>query len=159
MVQILKYVYILTFFLVVATVVSAQDTQVQVTGIEIFVEKRCYTCHTIKSESEKVEIAKQEFAKSKGVELKEDDDEKEESKGGDLSDVGNQRNKEWLTDFVKTPKNFFKGDSKCKRLAKKKYRKRFKGSDEEYEILITYLSTLKYGNQQDADFESCLKEE
>ncbi len=159
MVQIYRYVYVLALLFVISAVSYAQDADVQKQGQEIFIEKRCYTCHTIKAQSAEIEAAKVAFAESKGVELKEDKDEKEKSKGGDLSDIGNVRDQKWLSEYVKNPKKYFKSESKCKKLAKKKYRKRFKGSDEEYEVLITYLTTLKYGNMKEADFESCLIEE
>ena len=141
----------------------AQDNEAAENGRKMFIEKRCYTCHTINAEGDAIQKEKEAFAKSKGVDLKSDEeddgDEKHKSKGGDLSDVGNERDQKWLTDFVKAPKKFFKSDAKCKKLAKKKYRKRFKGSDEDYEVLITYLTTLKYGDMQEEDIESCLIEE
>lgn len=155
--QIYRYVYVLAFLFLISTASYAQDTSVD--GPAVFVESRCYTCHTIKAQSAEIEAAKTAFAESKGVELKEDEDEKDESKGGDLSDIGNERDQEWLTDYVKNPKKFFKSESKCKKLAKKKYRKRFKGSDEHYEVLIVYLTTLKYGDMREEGFESCLIEE
>lgn len=154
--QVYKYVYILVLLLVSFTVSQAQESSAD--GPTIFVESRCYTCHTIKAQSEEIEAAKVAFAESKGVELKEDDDD-DESKGGDLSDVGNERDQKWLSDFLKDPKDFFKGDAKCKKLAKKKYRKRFKGSDEQYEVLVTYMASLKSGDMQEEGFESCLVEE
>jgi cbb3-type cytochrome oxidase cytochrome c subunit len=160
--QIYRYVYVLAFFFVISAASYVQGADAQKQGQEIFVESRCYTCHTIKAQSAEIEAAKAAFAESKGVELKEDEedgDEKDESKGGDLSNVGNERDQQWLSDFVKNPKEFFNSDAKCKKLAKKKYRKRFKGSDEQYEVLITYLTTLKYGDMQEAGFESCLIEE
>jgi cbb3-type cytochrome oxidase cytochrome c subunit len=136
----------------------AQDGSVQQKGITIFVEKRCYTCHTVKAESAQVEAAKEAFAKSKGVELKESEEDKDESKGGDLSNVGADRDAKWLTDFIKNPKDYFKDTPDCKKLAKKKDRKKFKGTDAEFQDLLAWLETLKYGNMQEAGFESCLKE-
>ncbi len=156
--QIYRYVYVLAFLFLISTASYAQDASVD--GPTVFVESRCYTCHTIKAQSTEIEAAKTAFAESKGVDLKEDDDdEKDESKGGDLSNIGAERDQEWLTDYVKNPKKFFKSDAKCKKLAKKKYRKRFKGSDEQYEVLIVYLATLKYGDMREEGFESCLIEE
>jgi len=160
--QIYRYVYVLAFLFVISAASYTQGADAQKQGQEIFVESRCYTCHTIKAQSDEIEAAKAAFAESKGVELKEDEedgDKKDESKGGDLSDIGNERDQKWLTDYVKNPKKFFKSDAKCKKLGKKKYRKRFKGSDEEYEVLIVYLTTLKYGDMREAGFESCLIEE
>lgn len=156
MVQIHRYVYILIFLAAFTTGVYAQDSSAD--GPTIFVEGRCYTCHTIKAQSEEIEAAKVAFAESKGVELKEKD-EKEEAKGGDLSNVGAIRSQEWLTKFLKDPKDYFKDTRECKKEAKKKYRKRFKGSDEQFEVLVTYLTTLKYEDMQEEGFESCLVEE
>lgn len=153
--QIYRYVYVLV--LLVTSLTIADNLSLAADGPTVFVEGRCYTCHTIKAQSEEIEAAKVAFAESKGVEIKKD--EKEEAKGGDLSNVGNQRDKQWITDFLKDPKPFFKDSAACKKEAKKKYRKRFKGSDEEFEILVTYISSLKYGDMQEAGFESCLIEE
>src|SRR5512139_1658346 len=108
MVQIHGYVYLLAFLFLVPAVGFAQDSSVEQKGIAVFVEKRCYTCHTVKAEAAQIEEAKAAFAKTKGVEVKEDAEEKEESKGGDLSNVGADRDANWLTDFIKNPKNYFK---------------------------------------------------
>ena len=159
MVQIYRYVYVLAFLFVISASSYAQDADVQKQGQALFIEKRCYTCHTIKAQAAEIEAAKAAFAESKGVELKEKDDDKDKSKGGDLSNVGSERDKQWITDFVKNPKKFFNSESKCKKLAKKKYRKRFKGSDQDFEVLVTYITTLKYGDMQEEGFESCLIEE
>lgn len=153
--QIYRYVYILVF--VVSTFIIANTHSSASDGPAVFVEGRCYTCHTIKAQSAEIEAAKVAFAESKGVELKED--EKEEAKGGDLSNVGNLRDKKWITDFLKDPKPFFKDSAACKKEAKKKYRKRFKGSDENFEVLVTYIASLKYGDMQEEGFESCIIEE
>lgn len=158
MVQIHGYVYVLALLLMIPAAAYAQDGSVQEKGIAVFVEKRCYTCHTVKAEAAQVEAAKAAFAKSKGVELKESEEDKDESKGGDLSNVGADRDAKWLTDFIKNPKDFFKDTPDCKKLAKKKDRKKFKGTDAEFQDLLSWLETLKYGNMQEAGFESCLKE-
>jgi cbb3-type cytochrome oxidase cytochrome c subunit len=153
--QIYRYVYVLV--LLVTSLTIADNLSLAADGPTVFVEGRCYTCHTIKAQSEEIEAAKVAFAESKGVELKESD--KEDSKGGDLSNVGSLRDKQWIADFLKDPKPFFKDSAACKKEAKKKYRKRFKGSDEEFEVLVTYIASLKYGDMQEEGFESCLIEE
>jgi len=158
MVQIHGYVYVLALFLMIPAAAYAQDGSVQQKGIAIFVEKRCYTCHTVKAESAQIEAAKEAFAKSKGVELKESAEDKDESKGGDLSNIGADRTQEWLTKFLKNPKDYFKDTPDCKKLAKKKERKKFKGTDAEFQDLVAWIETLKSGNKQEAGFESCLKE-
>jgi len=153
--QIYRYVYVLVLLVSSLTIANAQSSAAD--GPTIFVESRCYTCHTIKGQADEIEAAKIAFAESKGVEIKESD--KEDAKGGDLSNVGNLRDKQWITDFLKDPKPFFKDSASCKKQAKKKYRKRFKGSDADFEVLVTYMSSLKYGNMQEEGFESCLIEE
>lgn len=158
MVQIHGYVYVLAFSLMLTAAGFAQESSVEQKGIAVFVEKRCYTCHTVKAEAAQIDEAKAAFAKSKGVEVKEDAEEKEESKGGDLSNVGADRDAKWLTDFIKNPKDYFKDTPECKKLAKKKDRKKFKGTDAQFQDLLAWLETLKYGNKQEADFQSCLKE-
>jgi len=141
-------------------IVWSQEKKAEQTGRKIFVENRCYTCHTIIKESTEIETEKELFAKAKGVAIKEDEEEDEEEgkKGGDLSNVGAQRNPKWIKDVSKDPKSYFKDDTECQRLAKKKYRKRFKGSEKELDILVLYLSSLKYEEQQEEGFKSCLKE-
>jgi len=156
--QVCIYVLLLTIFFIYPTLLRSESNTVKETGRKIFVESRCYTCHTIKSEAAQIEKEKEAFAKAKGVELKDDDDDgDDEKKGGDLSNVGKNRDSEWLTEFVQKPKNYFKTEADCKKIAKKKYRKRFKGSEEELNTLVTYLTSLKYEKQGEVS-ESCLKD-
>ncbi len=157
--QIFRYIFILTFLVIYSGLSFAEDTKINEQGRKIFIESRCYTCHTIKSEATQIEKEKEAFAKSKGVELKDEDSKEgdDEKKGGDLSDVGNERDSEWLTKFVTKPKEYFKDEADCKKIAKKKYRKRFKGSEEGLITLVTYLLSLKYEKQGEVS-ESCLKD-
>ncbi len=150
------YALLLTIFFIYPTLLRGEGNAA---GRKIFVESRCYTCHTIKAEAAQIEKEKEAFAKAKGVELKDEDSKKgdDEKKGGDLSDVGKNRDSEWLTEFVQKPKNYFKTEADCKKIAKKKYRKRFKGSEEELITLVTYLASLKYEKHGEGS-ESCLKE-
>lgn len=136
----------------------AQDNEVAENGRKMFIEKRCYTCHTINAESDAIQKEKVAFAKSKGVELKSDDDD-DEGIAPDLSDIGTKRDAESITAFLKNPKKSFKDTPVCKSNAKKKYRKRFKGSPEELDVLVIYLSSLNYDPYTEEDFVSCLKEE
>jgi len=136
----------------------AQDNEASENGRKMFIEKRCYTCHTINAEADAIQKEKEAFAKSKGVELK-SDEEDDEGIAPDLSDIGTKRDAESITAFVKNPKKYFKDTPVCKSNAKKKYRKRFKGSPEELDVLIIYLSSLNYDSYTKEDFDSCLKEE
>lgn len=147
-----------TVLVIFVSMASAQDESAKDSGRKIFIEKRCYTCHTINGEADAIQKAKEAFAKSKGVELKEDEKE-DEGIAPDLSDIGNKVDAEFLNSFLKNPKKYFKNTPVCKSNAKKKYRKRFKGSDEELQILVVYLSGLNYDSYTEEDFESCLKEE
>ena len=160
MVYVYRNVYILALLLAVPGSAFAQGGSVQEKGIEVFVEKRCYTCHTVKAEAAQVDAAKAAFAASKGVELKESDDEDDkDSKGGDLSDIGAAKDAQWLSAFLKNPKDYFLDTPACKKLARQKDRKRFRGTDAELNDLTAWLVTLKYGDMQDPEFENCLKEE
>lgn len=157
--QIFRYIFILTFLVIYSGLSSAEDTKINDQGRKTFIESRCYTCHTIKAEAAQIEKEKEAFAKAKGVELKDEDSKEgdDEKKGGDLSDVGKNRDSKWLTEFVQKPKDYFKDESDCRKIAKKKYRKRFKGSEKELNALVTYLTSLKYEKQGEVS-ESCLKD-
>ena len=157
--QIFRYIFILTFLVIYSGLSFAEDTKINDQGRKTFIESRCYTCHTIKAEAAQIEKEKEAFAKAKGVELKDEDSKEgdDEKKGGDLSDVGKNRDSKWLTEFVQKPKDYFKDESDCRKIAKKKYRKRFKGSEEELYTLVTYLTSLKYEKQGEVS-ESCLKD-
>jgi len=154
MVKIYTYIYVLVLLTAFSVGAYAQDTD----GPTIFVEHRCYTCHTINAQESEVKAAMDAFAKSKGVPPKDIHEEKE-PKGGDLSNVGAIRTKEWFTKFLKDPKPYFKDTPDCQDKARQKYRKRFKGPHEQFEKLVTYLTTLKYGNMQDKGFQQCLKKQ
>lgn len=154
--QLSRYFFTIATFLLLASQGLAQDIN---NGRTVFVENRCYKCHTVQSEASQIEKEIAKFAESMGVEAKANDDDEEDKTGGDLSHVGKIRDKAFLKKFVQDPRDHFKDSFDCQRTAKKKYRKRFKGSDAELKSLVAYLSSLKYENQNPADFESCLKEE
>ena len=149
--QVYRFIFILSIIGLFTSISIAED------GRKLFVEHRCYTCHTINAESAEIQKEMEAFAKAKGVELKETDEEAGSQKH-DLSNIGNERNSEWLTSFLKSPKEYFKDSADCKKLARKKERKKFKGSDEDLKILVNYLASLKYGDQSKGEPESCLKE-
>lgn len=128
-------------------------------GVKVFIEKRCYTCHTINAKSAEVEKEKAAFIKESGAEAEEEGEgDDKETRGGDLSDVGKKRDAAWLTDFLKSPKGQFKDDADCQREAKKKDRKKFKGTPEELNSLMALLQSLKQEAKQVPGFKSCLKE-
>jgi cbb3-type cytochrome oxidase cytochrome c subunit len=126
-------------------------------GVKVFVEKRCYTCHTVSARASDVDKQKAAFIKSMGAEP-EEAGEARETKGGDLSDVGKKRDRAWLQTFLKNPKPGFKADGDCQQEAKKKDRKKFKGTPEEFDALLTFLTSLKQDAKQAPGFTSCLKE-
>lgn len=159
MAHIFRTVITMTVLIVLSGLATAQDSEVKENGRKIFIEKRCYTCHTINAEADAIQKEKEAFAKSKGVELKTNDEERDEGIAPDLSDVGNKVDAEFLKSFLKNPKKYFRDTPICQSNAKKKYRKRFKGTSEEFETLVLYLSSLKYDSYTEEDFESCLIEE
>ena len=124
-------------------------------GIKVFVEKRCYTCHTV-SANPAVDKAKQAFLKESGADA--DDAGDSDTKGGDLSDIGKKHDAAWLDEFLKNPKPHFKDDADCQKEAKQKDRKKFKGTPEEFGALTKFLGTLKSDAKQAPGFTSCLKE-
>ncbi|MGB7292267.1 MAG: cytochrome c [Thermodesulfobacteriota bacterium] len=79
-------------------------------GKELYGAKKCGLCHTVDGSGGK--------------------------KGGDLSDVGDKRDAEWLTKYMKDPKSLL---PEAKMPA-------FKGSDEELQDLVAYLLSLKKAN-------------
>ncbi len=154
-----------TFFLLAALLlffqsgVFAQESKQVEEGRKLFIEKRCYICHTIKAEEQLIKNEKAAFAKSKGLDLEAEKDKTDKKKkGGDLSHVGEERDAKWIQKFIPKPRNYFKDTPDCKRLAKKKHRKRFKGTDRDLKALVAYISGLKY-EQKVKKAESCLKEQ
>ena len=127
-------------------------------GLKVFIQKRCYTCHTISARSADVEKEKAAFIKETGVEPEEGEADEKETRGGDLSDVGKKRDAAWLQEFMKSPKGHFKDDAACQREAKKKDRKKFKGTPAELDALMAFLASLKQEAKQAPGFTSCLKE-
>jgi len=134
-----------------ARIASAADDP----GVKVFVEKRCYTCHTVAARPE-VDKAKAAFLKESGAEP--DEGGGGETKGGDLSDAGKKHDAAWLQEFLKNPKPHFKDDADCQKEAKQKDRKKFKGTPEEFTALTKFLGTLKSEAKQAPGFKSCLKE-
>jgi cbb3-type cytochrome oxidase cytochrome c subunit len=127
-------------------------------GVKVFIEKRCYTCHTVSARAADVDKQKAAFIKQMGAEPDEEGEGDKETRGGDLSDVGKKRDAAWLQDFLKNPKPRFKDDADCQKEAKKKDRKKFKGTPEEFTALMSFLSSLKSEAKQAPGFNSCLKE-
>lgn len=125
-------------------------------GIKVFIEKRCYTCHTVSSRAADVDKQKEAYLKAAGAEPAEEEGDKD-SKGGDLADVGKKHDAAWLQDFLKSPKAQFKDDADCQRAAKQKDRKKFKGTPEELSALMAFLTGLKGEAKQAPGFTSCLK--
>ena len=135
------------------TVAIAQDK-----GVQAFVEKRCYTCHTIASKSAEVDKQKAAFMKASGVEASAGEEgEDKDSAGGDLSDVGKKHDADWIKKFLQDPKPHFKDDADCQRSAKKKDRKKVKAGPD-LDALVPFLAGLKGEAKQAAGFTSCLKE-
>ena len=149
---------ILVVVIILYSTALAQNNEAAANGRKMFIEKRCYTCHTINAEADAIQKEKEAFAKSKGVELK-SNEENDEGIAPDLSNIGSKRDAESITAFLNNPKKYFKDTPVCKSNAKKKYRNRFKGSPEELEVLVIYLSSLNYDSYTQEDFVSCLKEE
>lgn len=76
-------------------------------GKKLYGDKKCGLCHVIAGTGGKM--------------------------GPDLTDVGNQRDRDWLTKFLKNPKEVMPG---AKMMA-------VKGSEEEIAALVDYMVSLK----------------
>ncbi len=147
------------FVLIVGLALARGNAAAADAGLNTFVEKRCYTCHTIAARAGDVDKAKAEFMKAQGAESSgEEGEDEKEKRGGDLSDVGKKRKAEWVKALLKDPKPHFKDDADCQRAGKQKDRKKFKGTDQELDSLVAFLMTLKGEAKQAAGFKSCLKE-
>jgi cbb3-type cytochrome oxidase cytochrome c subunit len=147
--------------MIALTVIAYGEALAADAGLKVFVEKRCYTCHSIESQAKALEAEKAAFVKAQGVEAEKDEEgegDEKDKKGGDLSGVGKQRSADWLKKFLKDPKSEFKEGADCQKKAKSKDRKKFKGTPEEFDALVTYLTGLKGESKQAAGFTSCLKE-
>src|SRR5579885_2590229 len=110
--QVCATIFILTALLISGGVASGQDAKVVENGRKIFVEKRCYMCHTINGDATALEKEKED----------EEEEEKEKIRG-DLSNVGKARDEKWLKEFLRDPRSYFKDTPECAKNAKKKYRK------------------------------------
>jgi cbb3-type cytochrome oxidase cytochrome c subunit len=164
--QVLSAFFVLAFLFFGGGWALAQDMKKMGEGRRVFIEKRCYSCHTIKAEADLIEKEKEAFAKTKGLEIEsvektqgEEEEEGEEDKkiGGDLSHVGQVREARWIEDFINNPKDYFKETPDCKRKSKKMQRRRFKGTDQELAALVSYISGLKY-QQEEKMPQSCIKD-
>jgi cytochrome c2 len=85
---------------------QAQEGSVE-KGKEVFSAKKCAICHKVNGVGGKM--------------------------GPDLSDIGDKKDSEWLTKFLKDPKSLM---PEAKMPA-------FKGSDQELQDLVAYLMSLK----------------
>lgn len=122
-----------TFLLALATIVAASlavapaatattSPEAAAEGREIFLRSKCNTCHTI----EALGIAQL----SAEVEGEEED---EELKPKDLSDVGSTRDADWIKGWL----------TKQVEIDGKTHRKRFGGKPPELDALATWLAGLK----------------
>lgn len=125
-----------TVFLFLATTLYTQAQKDP--GKDLFQKYKCAKCHTINA----LKISQD---KSKDTDEEEDEDDPEVKqamkKPKDLSDVGKERNAEWLSKWL--TKQQAKEDPKTKK--QKKHKKKFKGNEAELKTLSGWLSTLKYG--------------
>jgi cytochrome c2 len=116
--RILEMRHVLVFIIGMATLMTssmgnrfAQGEEGSVEkGKEVYTAKKCGLCHTVDGSGGK--------------------------KGGDLSDIGDKKDAEWLTKYMKDPKSLI---PEAKMPA-------FRGTDEELQNLVAYLTSLKKAN-------------
>jgi mono/diheme cytochrome c family protein len=100
-------------------------------GAKLFIKYKCHTCHAVQSKG----IGIPPKAKAEEEDDGWDDDEDEEDAGSpDLSGAGIKRDSEWLNLWLRKKISTEKG---------KKHMKRFKGKEEERQVLVDWLLTLK----------------
>lgn len=94
----------------VSSGIAEGDGELVEQGKELYTAKKCGLCHTV--------------------------DGSEGSKGGDLYDVGNKRDAEWLTAYMKDPKSVMP-EAKMPAV---------RVTDEELQALVAYMMKLKKCN-------------
>lgn len=102
-------------------------------GKAMFVEYKCNECHAMAAEG--IEVVEAEDAEEEdpfGFGAAEEEEEEEEA--DDLSNVGSQRDAEWIAAYLK---------KKVENDDGKKHRKRFKGSDDALRVLSAWLAERK----------------
>ena len=93
-------------------------------GKAIFVENKCQSCHSIKSQGlEKKQAPTDEAAPAEGA-----------RKPPDLSDAGNAHDAAWMAKFLMKLESTKKGD---------KHKRKFKSSEADLKTLTVWLETLK----------------
>lgn len=129
----MKYIRIVCLFTIMALLVLAGRTyateQDQSPGAAIYIKNKCQSCHSVLSNG---------IGSPKKATAEEDDgwgDDDDNDKGSpDLSGAGLLRDSEWMHLWLRKKVANEKG---------KKHMKRFKGTDEERQILVDWLLTLK----------------
>lgn len=104
---------VLVFLVLICSIGLAADTASVPAGQKLFMDKKCNTCHSIDS----LKITKKLAS----------------SKAPDLSNVGAERNAEWITKWLKKEVD----------LNGKKHSAPFTGTPEETKTLADWLATLK----------------
>jgi len=94
---------------------QAEGTGAAPTGVEVFTTFKCNSCHSIESQ---------------GIESK---TKSERMKGPDLSDEGHKRDAAWITAWLQHKE----------KLDGKAHKGEFKGTDEQLQQLVQWLTELK----------------
>lgn len=136
----MKYVSIVCLFIIAALLVAAGGAfaveQDQSPGAQLFIQHKCHTCHSVQSKG----IGAPAKAE---VEEEEDDGWDDDDAGSpDLSGAGISRDSEWLNLWLRKEVATEKG---------KKHMKRFKGSDEDRQVIVDWMLTLKTPVEEPAE--------
>lgn len=129
----MKYVKTVCLFIIATLLVIAGRTfaveQDQSPGAQIYIKYKCQSCHSVQSKG----IGAPAKAKAEEEDDGWDDDD-DDAGSPDLSGAGISRDSEWLHLWLRKKVSTEKG---------KKHMKRFKGNDEERQVLVDWLLTLK----------------
>lgn len=121
--------FILTTLLMVVGRTFAVE-QDQSPGAQLFIKYKCQTCHAVQSRG----IGAPAKAKAEKDEDDGWDDDDDDAGSPDLSGAGLARDSEWLNLWLRKKVATEKG---------KKHMMRFKGSDEERQVIVDWMLTLK----------------
>lgn len=129
----MKTLRIVSLFIVAVLLVmvsrSVAAEQDQSPGAKLFIKYKCQTCHAVQIKGIGAPVKAEEEDDDDGW-----DDDEDDAGSPDLSGAGIKRNSEWMHLWLRKKVSTEKG---------KKHMKRFKGNEEERQILVDWLLTLK----------------
>ena len=129
----MKTIRIACLFVIAALLVivgrAVAVEQDQSPGAKLFIKYKCQTCHAVQTKGIGATVKAKAEEEDDGW-----DDDDDDAGSPDLSGAGIKRDSEWMHLWLRKKVATEKG---------KKHMKRFKGKDEERQVLVDWLLTLK----------------